>query len=78
MRAALLAVIGSVVGWFGGLGLIVAVSALTGATMEQPVILKGMEIILAVAGTIGGALLGQRFDKAAWQKSQIDGGASVR
>lgn len=63
MRAVGMGAAGAVIGWFGGLAVVVVVRLLTGGLMASPVTLRGLEIGLSVAGIIGGALWGAREDR---------------
>jgi TctA family transporter len=68
MRAVIGALIGSVVGWFGGLGLIALIALVAGMSWERPFIARGMELVGWLAGLVGGTVFGQRRDRAAWSR----------
>lgn len=65
MRAAGLAVAGWIVGWVAGLVIIVAVRWATGMVLATPVTLKGLELVLPLAGIVVGVIVGARLDRAA-------------
>lgn len=70
MRAVGMAVAGAVAGWFGGLLVLIVVRAVTAALLPSPVTLKGLEIVLSVAGLVGGAVWGAREDRRAGEQQR--------